>query len=321
MILRVSTIARSTFLESIRQPVFTILLVGGGLALVLNTNLAAYTLEDDTKLLVDLGLSTIFIVSLLLCAFTATNVLSREIENKTVLTIISKPVSRPAFILGKYVGVTASISVAFWVLTVIFLLTIRHRVREAAYENHDVPVLLLGIGGSLAAAVIAGLANYFYRWVFTSTFVGVGVVVMTAAWLASLVIARNGSWQHPLTDINPQLLLGLLMVLLAALVLSAVALLCSTRCGQVMTLVICTAAFLVGLVSEYFIGTLLSQSAGWYPLYVLIPSLQMFWPAEALTQGNVIPVSHVLMLAGYAVAMVAALLSFSVVSFQTRDIG
>jgi hypothetical protein len=59
--------------------VYTVLLVGGGLALVLNTNVAAYTLDDDTKLLVDLGLSTIFIIALLLCAFTATNVLSLEI--------------------------------------------------------------------------------------------------------------------------------------------------------------------------------------------------------------------------------------------------
>ena len=321
MISRVLTIARSTFLESIRQPVFTILLVGGGLALVLNTNLAAYTLEDDTKLLVDLGLSTIFIIALLLCAFTATNVLSREFENKTALTIISKPVSRPAFIVGKYLGVSASITVAFWILTVIFLLTVRHRVREAAYEDHDVPILLLGIGASLMTALIAGLANYFYRWVFTSTFICTGLVLMTLAWGASLIIARNWAWQHPMTDINPQLLLGLVMVLLAALVLSAVALLCSTRCGQVLTLVICTGTFLVGLVSEYFLGTLLTQSRGWYPLYVAIPNLQMFWPAEALTQGNHIPVSHVLMLAGYAGAMIVALLSFAIAAFQTRDIG
>ena len=75
----VFALARNAFIESIRQPVQAVLICVGLLALVLNVNLAGYTLEDDNKLLVDLGLSTLFLLGLLMAAFTATSVLAKEI--------------------------------------------------------------------------------------------------------------------------------------------------------------------------------------------------------------------------------------------------
>ncbi|MDX1681939.1 MAG: ABC transporter permease subunit, partial [Phycisphaeraceae bacterium] len=122
------TISRNTFKESIRQPIFVVLIFVAGLLLVLNPSLAAYTMEDDDRLLVDLGLSTLFLIGLLLAAFTATNVLTVELENRTVLTVVSKPVPRPVFMLGKFLGVAAAILIAFWTLSTIFLLTVRHGV-------------------------------------------------------------------------------------------------------------------------------------------------------------------------------------------------
>jgi hypothetical protein len=87
----VFTLAANAFRESIRQPVHAVLVAVGLLALLLNVNVAAYTLEDDNKLLVDMGLSTLFVVGMLLAAFTATSTLSREIESKTVLAVVSTP--------------------------------------------------------------------------------------------------------------------------------------------------------------------------------------------------------------------------------------
>lgn len=321
MILQVLTVARSTFVEAIRQPVFAVLLIGGGLALLLNTGIAAYTLEDDTKLLIDLGLSTIFIVGLLMCAFTATNVLSREIDNRTVLTIISKPLSRPTFILGKYFGVTAAIAVAFYILTLAFLLTVRHGVKQAEWQRYDIPVLLFGAGAALLPAFAAGLMNYLYRWVFTSTFTLFAIITFTSGWVLSLLIDRGWAFQHPLTDINPQLMVGLGMVLLALFVLTSIALLCSTRLGQLMTVLICTGVFLVGLVSEYFLGTLALEHPIFYPLYIAVPNLQLFWPADAITQGHPITLGYFATLAGYTAAMILAALGFAVALFQSRDVG
>ncbi len=110
MFQRFLTLASNTFVETIRQPIYGVILFVTAAMLILNVSLAGFTLDDDDKLLLDLGLSTLMLSGLFLSAFSAAGVLSREIENKTVLTVISKPVSRPLFILGKFAGLIAALS-------------------------------------------------------------------------------------------------------------------------------------------------------------------------------------------------------------------
>ena len=314
-------IARNGFLESIRQPIYAVVLLAGGLALVLNANLAAYTFEDDDKLLVDLGLSTLFVAGLLLAAFLATSVLTREIENKTVLTVVSKPVARAAVVVGKYLGVAGALALAAWTLAAVFLLTVRHRVRPGAEiaEAFDMPVLVFAVLGGGLAVGGAALGNYLQRRPFPSLLAGCLAIGMTAA--LGLVSCIDPGWrlQHPLADFDGQLIAALVLVLEAILVLAAVAIAASTRLGQVMTLMVCTAGFLVGLVSESFLGP---AAAGWAaPLAAAVPNLQTFWMADALTQAAPITARYLGTASLYAACMVAAILSLAVLLFQRRDVG
>jgi ABC-type transport system involved in multi-copper enzyme maturation permease subunit len=323
-------IARNGFLESIRQPVFVVLLVVGMLGMVLNVNLAAFTLEDDNKLLIDLGLSTLFLTGLLLAAFTATGVLTKEIENKTVLTVVSKPVSRAAVVAGKYVGVAGAIGLAYWVLAAVFLLAVRHRVQTSIRmdDTFDLPVLVFSLLFGGLATLVSGLANYLYRRPFPSVFavsLGIG---LTAALGIVWCIDRDWAFQSPAVDFNPQLMIALALVFQAILVLAAVAIAASTRLGQVMTLMVCVGAFLAGLVSEYFLGTAVSTAdrPGWlralvWPVYAAVPNLQFFWPADALTQGHEITVAYFLTVTLYAACVIGALISLAVLLFQRRDVG
>jgi len=323
-------IARNAFLESIRQPVFAVLLIVGILAMVLNVNLAAFTLEDDNKLLIDLGLSTLFLAGLLLAAFTATGVLTREIENKTVLTVVSKPVPRAAVVAGKYLGVAGAISLAYWVLAVVFLLAVRHRVQLSVRmdETFDLPVLVFSLLFGGGATLVAAAANYLYRRPFPSMFAICLAIGLSLALGTVWCIDRDWAFQSPLVDFNPQLMIALGLVLQAILVLAAVAIAASTRLGQVMTLMACAGAFLVGLVSEYFLGTVVSgdDRPGWlravlWPVYAAVPNLQFFWPADALTQGHEITLAYFATASLYAACMIGALVSLAVLLFQRRDVG
>src|SRR6185369_623676 len=94
------TIARNTFTESVRQPIYAILLVVAGLALLFCQQIAQYTFDDDTKLMLEMGLSCVFLVGAVQAALTASAVLSSEIENRTALTVVSNPIPRPVFVLG-----------------------------------------------------------------------------------------------------------------------------------------------------------------------------------------------------------------------------
>lgn len=330
----VFAVARNAFLESIRQPVFVVLLVVGILALVLNVNLAAFAFEDDNKLLIDLGLSTLFIVGILLAAFNATGVLSKEIESKTVLTVVSKPVSRAALVVGKYLGVAAAIAIGFWVLAAVFLLAVRHRVQAGVRmeDTFDMPVLVFSLLFGGLALLVAGLANYLYRRPFPSVFTLALAVAMAATVGIVWCISREWTFQNPLTEWDPQLMMALGLVFEAVLVLAAVAIAASTRLGQVPTLVVCFGVFLVGLVSEYFLGTIvgaqtaeggrspLARLVAW-PLYAAIPNLQFFWSADALTQGHPMTAVYFGAVSLYAALVIGAVISLAVLLFQGRDVG
>ncbi|QNN22767.1 hypothetical protein HED60_10980 [Planctomycetales bacterium ZRK34] len=321
------TIARNTFTESIRQPIFIVVLGAACLLLVLNPALSAYTLDDDNKLLIDLGLSTIFLGGLFLAAFTATGVLAREIENKTVLTVISKPIGRPAFILGKYLGVTGALSVAFWIWSIVFLLTVRHKVMSTASDHFDAPVLAFGFCALLIAAGVATWGNYFYGWVFTSRLTGWLAGTITLAYLLVLMITPKWQFQSITTEFVAddgkllQIITALMLVLEALAVICAVAIACSTRLGQVMTLAICLAIFLVGLSSDYFFGQYVETYPAVWLIYGLAPNVQFFWLADALTQNNPVNSYYVMMITGYAALYTLAVLCLASALFQTRETG
>jgi ABC-type transport system involved in multi-copper enzyme maturation permease subunit len=342
MIQQIITIARNTFTECIRQPIFVVLILVGGLAMILNPMLAGYTMEDDNKLLWDLGLSTLFLAGLFLAAFSATGVLATEIENKTVLTVVSKPVSRPVFVMGKYVGVASAIAVAYWILSIVFLLTVRHRVMSTASDQFDKPVWIFGGGLALVAFIVATAGNYLYRWVFTSSLVLWLFSLMSLGFLMVLVLARPqfGLLDTPLT-LQPittefseggsfaggQIFIALLMIFEAVLILVAIAIAASTRLGQVMTLTICTGAFVLGLISGYIhthfgdpdrqlLTRVLAKT-----FYTIVPDMQMLWPADALSQGNNIPLSFLGILSSYAALYIVAILAGAVALFQTREVG
>ena len=323
MFQQVITIARNTFVESIRQPVFVVLIVMGTLMFVLNVPLTAFTLEQDNQLLVDIGLSTLFLVGLLLAAFTAAGVLNREVENKTVLTVVSKPVPRPMFVLAKYVGVAVAIFVAYWILALVFLLSVRHEVMQTARDQIDWPVMLFGVGAMLLSLVVATLANYFYHRVFTSTFIGFLFVLITVAWGLVMVIDKEWSFQSPATDLNVQRLIGLLLVFELLLIITAVAIAASTRLGWVMTLLTCCGVFLIGLVSEYFLRGWASEPGAVIAkkVYEIVPNFQLIWPGDALTQQHDFTSVYVACTGGYTILYVCAVLALAMAMFQTRELG
>lgn len=327
MFAQVWTIARNTFTESIRQPIYIVLIGLFGILLVLATTWAAYTLDDDDKLLIDMGLSMTMVGGVFLAAFTAAGVLAREIDNKTVLTVISKPIGRPFFILGKYLGVVAALALAFWIWSVIYLMCVRHGVMSTASDKHDWPVIVYGSVAGLLAVAIAVWGNYFYNWVFTSRFTGVLAILLTAAYAATLITSKTWGFQsptHEFVDHDGQLvqvLIAMLLVFEVLLVISAVAIAASTRLGQVATLGICIAVLAMGMFSEYlFLRHTETQAVAWVP-FAAIYNVQFTFMADALTQKSVISGQYVGLVSAYTACYVSAVLCLAIALFQTRETG
>ncbi len=256
------TIARNTFVESIRQPIFFILVVASGLMQVFNTMLSAYSMGfteetevfGDDKLLLDMGLATVMVCATLLAAFMATSVLAREIENKTALTVISKPIGRPLFVLGKFAGVSGAILLAVAVMLLFLLFAIHHGVMSTARDQIHGPVVLFSSLAVLTAVGLAIWTNYFYGWVFPSTAVVAMLPLLLLGYVGAMALDETWTVVSPRAAFKPEILKASGCVALSMLVLTAVAIAASTRLRQVMTIVVCAGVFMLGLLSNYLLG-------------------------------------------------------------------
>ena len=108
---------------------------------------------------------------------------------------------------------------------------------------------------------------------------------------------------------------------MALLILAALALACSTRLEVIPTLCVCSALFLLGLVSDYFWGTRAAHGNAWASvLYSVTPNWQLFWLADALESNNKIPLSYLAEAFGYACAYVGAILAVALMLFEDREL-
>jgi len=252
-------IIRNTFFEAIRQPVMLIILCVATLTLVLSNPLAGFTMEDDQRMLVDIGLATVFVCGAILAAFVSASVLTREIENKTALTVVSKPVGRPVFVIGKFLGVAAALLIATLYMSFVFLLVEHHGTIQTARDPIHLPVITFGVSAAVIGITIGLWCNYFYGKVFGSTVIVVTTPLLLIAYIFSLMFAHDFS---PLNSaeiagnmqLQWQFWYAIISMSMAILVLTAVALAASTRLSQVMTLATTLGVFLVGMLSDWFIG-------------------------------------------------------------------
>ena len=327
MISRLFSIAGNTFIESLRRPVFLSVLGTVCVLITLNPAISTLTLGEDDKLLVDLGLSTILLGGLFLSAFISTDSISQEIDSKTILTILSKPVGKFCFIAGKYLGICAAISLAGWIWSLVFLLGLRHGAISTAWDSTDGPVLAFGLGGAAVAVAIAAWGNYSRRWNFPTTVSLLLAVLLPVAWLLVLLTGKDWSLQGLHTEFAAgekqlgQVLLALVLTLQALWILAAVSIACSTRLGQLSTLLVSFGVFLLGLSSDSLFGGP-SQAKPLAALaYRITPNLQFHWLADALSLGNPVSGSYLLLVSGYTILFICSILCLATALFEGKETG
>ncbi|HUS92890.1 MAG TPA: hypothetical protein VM695_13610 [Phycisphaerae bacterium] len=319
------SIGRNAFLQTIRQPVYTVMvLVTFGL-LVFTLPFSGYTMstdyqKTDQQFLEDLGLATLRVSSLLIAAFSASGVLRREIEEKTALIVISKPVSRAVFVLGRFLGVAAAVAVAYYLCCLVLLMTVRHRVMPAQSDPIDWPVIVLGFSALGLTVLTAMLGNLWFGWQFTSTGVRAAVVLLTAAMIAIGFVGKGWRIVPFGFGIPSQVLLELAMMLLAVVIFVALAVAASARLGQAMTLGVCTAVFVVGSAHPQVFGPWADEVPVVRVLGWVVPNLSHFYPQDDLRIAGAVPLGVVGFALLYGALYTLGLLALAVSLFQTREL-
>lgn len=114
--MKLTAIADNTFREGVRQPVYLLVLVLASAMLLLHYFLPFFTLGRDVLMFKDVSLAYILMGLLVTALLLASKVVDEEIENKTTLTLMSKPVRRWELIVGKFLGVMYAVTLMLAVL-------------------------------------------------------------------------------------------------------------------------------------------------------------------------------------------------------------
>jgi ABC-type transport system involved in multi-copper enzyme maturation permease subunit len=149
-------IARNTLREALRDRVLYLFLGFAVLVLVSTKLFGMLTVGDEGKVIQDLGLGGIQFFSMLIAVLMSVLLVSREVDNRTVFNILSKPVQRWQFLLGKYLGLlsTVAVNLALMVLLLVLVVWI--------YQGQLEPLLVFaGAMTLLEMALLAAFATLF----------------------------------------------------------------------------------------------------------------------------------------------------------------
>jgi Cu-processing system permease protein len=116
----VALIAGAVFKESVRDRVPYAMVVFAVLLMAASFLIGQLTAGQDMKTIKDLGLAALAIFGLLIAVFIGIGLVSKEVEKKSVFGLLSKPVSRTQFILGKYAGLVMTLAVNLGVMTIAY---------------------------------------------------------------------------------------------------------------------------------------------------------------------------------------------------------
>lgn len=117
-------IALNTFKEIVRNKFLYLILVFAFLFIIFSISLGKLTIGEDSKVVTDFGIAMIEIFGLVGVLFVGSQLLFKEIEGKTIFLILSKPIKRYEFILGKFFGFGLVITLITALQSILYLIVL-----------------------------------------------------------------------------------------------------------------------------------------------------------------------------------------------------
>ena len=307
-------IAVNAFRESLREPVYFLMLLSALVLIGHYPSAAIFVFSEQMKLVVDSSMATGLIFSLVVAVLCASYTIAREMRNGTVLLLMSKPVQRWSFILGKIAGIVAAASLFAFLcncscITSVYIATDQFRFDMALY---------FGFLGVLVLGCIIGMVANFWRGSSFPEIASYAVTILVPLFAVMCIATQP----HPTVGMK-DLAKALLLINFAVLAMSTIAVVAATRFDIVPNLCFCTVVFFLGLVSSYLFqretdSAFLNAVFGFF--YAVIPNWQFFWLADAVAVNRHIPNSYIIDAAFYVVLYIIIASLWAVAIFQNREV-
>ncbi|HLJ95516.1 MAG TPA: ABC transporter permease [Gemmataceae bacterium] len=288
-------VALAAFREGVRQPLFWVIVIGAVILMTCSPFIPYFTFGEDFKMVRELGFDTIMLAAVVFAVVAASMSISEEIEGRTAITVMSKPVSRRHFLLGKFAGILMASMLMTGLLACFFQAMMWVKLWFDAEPAPD-PAWLEHARTSLTP--LTGIAADF--------------IVGAAAWLEQGLAIVQGS------------VFGLCQVT----VLLAIAVALATRLPMVVNLVTCLLVFFLGHLTHVLVvvssgrNTLVNFIARFFDN--VLPGLEYFDYGPVVIRDVALDPGRFSLYLGsivaYAVLYSVIALLFGLILFEDRDL-
>jgi len=162
-------IARNTFRETVRDRALYSLIAFSVLVIAASWLAGSVSLGQEARVIQNFGLTAMLAFLLIITIFIGTQLVVREVERKTVYLMLSKPVSRDTFYLGKFVGLGLTLTVATLIMGSVFLALVSLKTEVTAIQVAAILFMLLEVWlltalGMLFSTFTSPLASAVYTF-------------------------------------------------------------------------------------------------------------------------------------------------------------
>lgn len=281
---RTGVIARATLKEGMRNPVFILVTLFISAYTIASIWISYFAMKDETKFYIQCGLATLLMGGLVIALWTASSTVTDEIEGRTAMTLLSKPINRRQFVLGKYLGL-AQMLLVYVIITggVLFASTYY----KAKYDSRE--------GGS-------GTQELF--------FMEDGILSIQA--------------NPELLEMAIFTLPGLALLYLELAVLTSVSVAIATRVPMLMNVVTCMTIFVIGHLTNVLVASTLADNVFLKFVArlfaTILPALEVFSLDSAIATLKPVPAIYIGYCVLYSAAYITAMMLFGFLLFEDRDL-
>ena len=294
---KLAAIAFATAKSEMNTPLYMLLATVGALALFVFMWLPYNTFGEDIKMLKFVALDWMLFIALIQTIWSASSSVADEVEGRTALTVLSKPVGRRDFILGKFLGISWVVLVMFTVFSAVTLICVAYKPIFDVKEGGKTPVRPnvadpLGIA-QVDPGRVSGLSETEVTW------------QICHAEMASTIPA-------------------ILLVYCETVVMAAVSVAISTRIGLVANFMICFAIYAVGHLTPLLVQSGLGQFEAvtfmGQLISAVLPVLEYFDVKAAIAKGSPVSLTYVGAMFVYTALCSAFAMLLALVLFEDRDL-
>jgi len=313
------SIARLTYLEALRQPVGLVLTMILAILALFAPSFTAFSLGQGLDLLRSNLLSSLMVGGVIFASLLSTDLIGRDLQRKSLLTILSRPVGIPSYYLGKWLGIAALILHFLVILVGVGWMAMTVGTPDTASSVHNfIPLYTLGAGLG-AVCLLALVLNYAFDLPIISFIYGGWALWTPVTILITLILSPVFGLPVPGAAESFQFVLASLLVGSMILVMASFSMALSTVTSAIPNMVLSLIFLFLALMGPG-LESMASQVHPWLSaLCKVLPDFHLLWTADWLSLGSPIPLGHLVGGMLYSLTLMASFSFLGVHAMMNKE--